>query len=226
MIIRDNTQNICGMNEIFLYNFLRCLTMLEKTLERLARQNYYDRSQYPEIFIETENAVNTARAWVETHRQFSGFPVFQNMLITFIIGITDQVGALIEAVRPAQGKKPVKKTLRTRQREILCSSIESMIGKLLQLPDKLQNFESEITDEIEEALIKSFKKHCVKKHERRRRESLSKRGEKTYIFPWSDPDEYQNIVTDTKRFRREVVDKLKDHLHATGHCTKPKISMK
>ena len=226
MTIKDNTQNISGMNEVFLYNFLRCLTMLEKTLERLARQNYYDRSQYPEIFIETENAVNTARAWVETHRQFSGFPVFQNLLITFIIEIADQVGALIEAVRPAQGKKPVKKTLRTRQREVLCSSIESMIGKLLQLPDKLQNFESEITDEIEEALIKSFEKHCVKKHERHRRESLSKRGKKTYIFPWSDPDEYQNIVADTKRFRLEVVDKLKDHLHATGHSSTCKCQTK
>ena len=54
MTIQDQTQNIYDINENLLDNVLRSLTMLEKTLDRLARQNYYDRSQCPEIFFETE----------------------------------------------------------------------------------------------------------------------------------------------------------------------------
>jgi len=81
----------------------------------------------------------------------------------------------------------------------------------------MQNFENPMGDRIEKALIGSFKKHCLKRHERHRRNSVSERGEKTYIFPWSDPDEYQNPVADKKRFRVEVVNKLKGHLRATGH---------
>ena len=139
MIIKDKVQNIYDTNEDLLDNFLRCMTMLEKTLKRLARRNYYDRSQYPEIFIETEDAMSTARAWVETYRLYSGFPVFQNLLITFIIGIADQTGAFIETVRPAPGKKAVKKTLRALQREMLCNSVGLMIGNLARHPDRLQN---------------------------------------------------------------------------------------
>ena len=51
-MIKDKDQNIYNENEKLLNNFLCCLTILEKTLERIARQNYYRQSQYPEIFIE------------------------------------------------------------------------------------------------------------------------------------------------------------------------------
>jgi hypothetical protein len=66
-------------------------------------------------------------------------------------------------------------------------------------------------------LIKSFKKDCLKKYEKRRRDLVSQRGDKTYIFPWRDPDEYHILVGDSKRFKLEVVDKLGEHIHATGH---------
>ncbi len=46
---------------------------------------------------------------------------------------------------------------------------------------------------------------------------LSQRGEKTYIFPWSDPAEYLILVADKKRFKIEVIKKLGDYAHATGH---------
>ena len=36
-----------------LNNFFRCLTMLEKTLERMARQRWYSENQYPKIYFES-----------------------------------------------------------------------------------------------------------------------------------------------------------------------------
>ena len=37
-------------------NVARTLTALEKSLDRLARSNYYHRSQYPEIILAIEEA--------------------------------------------------------------------------------------------------------------------------------------------------------------------------
>jgi hypothetical protein len=40
-------------------NILCILYMLEKALNRVARRNYHDRSQYPEIFFKIETSLNT-----------------------------------------------------------------------------------------------------------------------------------------------------------------------
>ena len=65
--------------------------MLEKTLERLARQNYYRPSQYPDIYFEIEETICSVRVWIEVHKIFSDFAGFQNMLTMFITSITDQI---------------------------------------------------------------------------------------------------------------------------------------
>ena len=134
-------QNIYKENENVLLNFLRCLIMLEKTLERIARQNYNKRSQYPELFIEIEQAILTLRAWIDCHKIFSGFPIFQTLLAVFVKSITDKIADLIETSRPVKGKKAKKKSFRTRQQEQLYKSVDSMIGHLMQFPDKIQIFE-------------------------------------------------------------------------------------
>ncbi|MDM8522757.1 hypothetical protein QUF80_05230 [Desulfococcaceae bacterium HSG8] len=215
--IQNAEQNIYNENEKLLNNFLCCLTMLEKTSERLARQNYYRPGQYPEIFIEIEQAVRTVRAWIEDHRIFSGFPIFRNLLSVFVESITDQIAILIETTHPAKGKKAAGKSLRARQQEKLYNSADSMIGHLKRLPDKMKIFEEPVSHKIEEALLGSFKKDCLRKYEKHRRDSVSQRGEKTCIFPWSNPDEYDNPVADKKRFRLGVVSKSGDYVHATGH---------
>lgn len=209
-----------------LNNFLRCLTMLEKTLERLARQNYHRRSQYPEIYFEIEDTICSVRLWIEEHRNFFNFGGFQNMLTMLINSITDQIAILIETTRPVSGKKAVKKSFRARQREQLCNSINSMISHLKKYLAKLQSSENQIGDEIEQALIKSLGKSCLEGHEQGRHNRVSQRGEKTLIFPWSSPDEYHDFVADRKLFRAEVVDKLKEHAHATAHKSSCKCSKK
>jgi len=210
-------QNIYKENENILLNFLRCLIMLEKALERIARQNYNKRSQYPELFIEIEQTIFTVRAWIECHKIFSGFPIFQTLLAFFVKSITEKVAVLIETSRPVKGKKAKKKNFRARQQEQLYKSVDSMIGHLIEFKDKIQIFEEPMSDEIEEALIKSFKKDCLKEYKKRRKDAVSQRGEKSNIFPCNNPAEYLILVADKKQFRIEVINKLGDHAHATGH---------
>ncbi|QTA81812.1 Uncharacterized protein dnl_41630 [Desulfonema limicola] len=139
-------------NENLLLNFLRCLIMLEKKLERIARQNYNNRSQYPVLFIEIEQAILTVRAWIECHKIFSGFPIFQTLLAVFLKSITEKVVILIETSRPVKGKKAKKNTFRARQQEQLYKSVELMIGHLIEFKDKIQIFEEPMSDKIEEGL--------------------------------------------------------------------------
>lgn len=216
-ITQDSEQNVYIENENILNNFLRCLTMLEKALERLARQNFHNRSQYPEIYSDIENILCSVRVWIEGHRLFSGFVTFQNLVNIFIRSLADQIHELIETVRPARGKKAVKKSLRQRQGERLRSSINSMIGHLLRYPDTLAGFGQAMGGEFEKALLRSFEKHCLGSHEQHRRRQVSQRGEKTLIFPWSAPDEYHHLVADKKLFREKVVSRLGDQVHMTGH---------
>jgi hypothetical protein len=100
-----------------------------------------------------------------------------------------------------------------------------MLEHMAQYLDKSKNNDTLIGIELEKGLQKAFEEHCVKKHKRENKFSLSKRGEKTYIFACANKEEYLSIVYDRNRFRAEVVDKLSEYPHATGHkssCKGPK----
>jgi hypothetical protein len=45
---------------------------------------------------------------------------------------------------------------------------------------------------------------------------VSSRGEKTIVFPYSNPDDYAEMITDRKRFKTEILAKL-NFSHQTGH---------
>jgi len=78
--------------------------------------------------------------------------------------------------------------------------------------------------ELEKSLEKAFENYCIKRH-KKRTETLSERGEKTYIFAFATKEGYLSLINDEKRFRVEVVDKLTEYAHATGHkpsCAGPK----
>ncbi len=46
---------------------------------------------------------------------------------------------------------------------------------------------------------------------------VSRRGEHSCIFPWAHPQGYPELVSDKKRFKHEVVEKLEEYGHMTGH---------
>ena len=76
---QNNTATI-NKNSIILINILRVLTMLENALNRLMRNNFYDRSQYPEEFLVIETLILNIRGWINDYKFLSGteiFPVYQ-----------------------------------------------------------------------------------------------------------------------------------------------------
>jgi hypothetical protein len=92
-----------------------------------------------------------------------------------------------------------------------------MLKHIAQYIDASKGHDTLIADALEKALQKAFKKHCIKKHKKRIIFSLSKRGEKTYIFACASKEEYLSLISDPNRFKLEVVDKLSGYAHATGH---------
>ena len=91
--------------------------------------------------------------------------------------------------------------------------------------DRTKRNETIISRELEKSLFKAFEAHCRQEHEKKIRFSVSKRGGNTYIFPFAHKDGYIPFIYDRKRFKTEVVDKLGDFVHATGHlpsCKGPK----
>ncbi len=57
-------------------NVKRCLTMLTKALDRVARKKFYNRKQYPVIFFEIEKLIKKIRTWLANHEIFKGSDEF------------------------------------------------------------------------------------------------------------------------------------------------------
>jgi hypothetical protein len=200
-----------------LINILRILCMLEKALNRLARRNYYKRSQYPSVFFEIEDAINALRSWINNYKAFSSLATFNMLAGTCIREIGQMIEQLIVKCEPLPGKKEVKKSSLNHEQETLCQSIKGMLKHIEDYLEKSQVPESPMSMELEKALFKAFEAHYAHKHDRRVRVPLSTRGEKTYIFPYDNKEGYLPFINDKKKFKAEVVDKLGEYAHATGH---------
>lgn len=90
-------------------NILRTLTMLEKALERLLRQNYHQRCQYPPIVLEIEEAFNNLRAWIQDYKIYVCLRGYDLLLSVIIKELGDITGILITESKPVAGKKAIKK---------------------------------------------------------------------------------------------------------------------
>lgn len=214
---QNSDQTEASINVDPLTNILRILSMLEKALNRVARNNYFSRAQYPEIFFEIEASLNTLRSWIEKYKVFCASPTFNSMLGMCLENLAQLIGQLIVTCSPVRGKKRIKKTRLIRQQERLFRSIAKMLESTEAYLSKLKSEETSMGIEFERALFKAFELHCRETYEKESRERISRRGEKTYVFPCSDKDDYKVLVNDRKRFRAEVVDKLNEYGHATGH---------
>lgn len=205
-------------NQDTLNNIKRSLTMLEKALKRVIRRNYFNESQYPEIIFLIEEILTRMHSWIDDYKAFSGTKSFSLLLGMSLKELGMMVGDLLEICEPVSGKRKIKKSRKSGGRDHLHRSINSMLGHVeLYLSEMMGVDDGDMSDLMEEALAMAFERHCGQKHERREIFCVSSRGEKSYIFPWSDKDGYEPFVRDKKRFRREVVEKLAKYGHATGH---------
>ena len=109
-------------------NVLRILSMLEKSLNRLARKNYYNRNQYPEVFIELETSIQSLRSWINTYRTYCMLRSYYVVTILSIQEISRLIEELLVSCKPLSGKKEVKKSSQIQR--IFKESIWRITGKI------------------------------------------------------------------------------------------------
>lgn len=213
----DNSVQINRNANSILTNILRVLSMLEKALDRKVRQTYHDKSQYPAEYFEVQQSVATLRAWIEGNRIYCGIKTF-NMLVGLCLDKLGQLTAyfILESCS-VNGKKRCKKTRLIADHNSICKSINDMMNHIKIYVDQLPSTETDVGIEIEKELFDLFAKHCSEEHKKNCNSSISKRGEKTYIFPCSDTVFYLDIVNDSQKFRTEVLDKFVNTNLVTGH---------
>ncbi|MCP4105007.1 MAG: hypothetical protein GY749_05655 [Desulfobacteraceae bacterium] len=178
----ESVNAVNAVNTEMLKNILRILCMLEKELNRIARRNYFNRSQYPEIFFQMESCLNSLRSWITKYSAFCDVPVFSELMGVCLKEIGDLIGQLIIVCTPVKGKKGVKKARLTRERKRLEKSADDMTGRIIKYITGLETDETLIETELAKALSEAFEKHCSQEHEKTVRYSVSARGGKILYF--------------------------------------------
>jgi hypothetical protein len=198
--------------------------MLEKALGRLARQCYYDRKQYPKIFLEIENYINLIRWWLRDNEIFASAKAFYVSLGLAFETLRMMISQLWKICKPKAGKKGIKKSRRDREVEKIHQTSTSMMDNISRHIDSSKNNVHTIGIALEKGVLRSFDQTIIQKLQNLE-DLISKRGGQTYIFPWKDKETYLDFVKDRKRFHIEVLDKLDEYTHHTGHepdCSGPK----
>lgn len=206
-------------------NVKRTLTSLEKAIERLARQNFYNRSQWPELMITIEESLNDIRLWLDCHALFDGLHQFYTIIIDAFQHLCTLINQLSEICKPKSGKKQVSKKRREKARKNLSGSINSMTDSLNDFFQSSRENENDVAIAIDEGLQESFMKNIIQKFNKKIRNLVSGRGSKTCVFPWSDPESYLVMVKDKAKYRMEVVNKFSKLVDNKGHkssCKGPK----
>lgn len=198
--------------------------MLKKALDRLARQCYYDREQYPKIFLEIENYINLIRSWIRDNEIFASAKAFYVSLGLGFETLRMMISQLWKICKPKNGKKGIKKSRRDHEVEQIHQTSTSMMDNISQHIESSKNNVHTIGIALEKGVLRSFDQTIIQKLQNLE-DLISKRGGQTYIFPWKDKDTYPGFVMDKKRFHIEVLGKLDEYTHHTGHepdCSGPK----
>ena len=215
-----------GSNLEILEDILRILTLLEQRLNQVARKNYHSRSQYPNLFFEIESSLHVIRAWIQDFRCFCGVATFGPMLIVSLEELSVLIESFFDTATPMKGKKKTKRTILLQEEKRNRESIRKMLKHVKKKVGGIHSCVASIGCELEDAVLKSFQHHLDGGYKNRIRASVSKRGEKTYVFPCSDKKAYLKIVENRNRFRKEVADDLESCAHITGHKDSCKNSKK
>ncbi|MCP4913515.1 MAG: hypothetical protein GY909_10380 [Oligoflexia bacterium] len=208
-----------------LENILRVLSSLEKTIDKLRRRNFHFPEQCPDLIKEILNTIGKTRLWIQNYKAFSSLQTFHILLSLSVNNLKDIIIDLSMISIPFDGKKQEKQKIINKDLNKIFCSANKMLEKVAAYLDKFEPYSTELNEQLEIALKNSFEKHFVKVHEKRERPSVSSRGNKTYIFRCDNWETYMKLVNDKKKFRTEVVDKLGEMGHVTGHkptCTGPK----
>jgi len=79
-------------------NFMRILTMLEKTIDRLIRRNYYNQSQWPDIIFQIKEAIDLIRSWIKIYKPFSDCKNYVKARLVAVNLNRNQIAVLVDVV--------------------------------------------------------------------------------------------------------------------------------
>jgi hypothetical protein len=201
-------------NNLILNNILRGLTMLDNSLDRLMRNNFYDRAQYPEHYFDVKSLLINIREWISDYKMFSGTENFTYSLSMLLTELSQVIIDLFDVISSENGKKQVSKKQKEKQKESIHLSMNKILDKISLAINSLNTFDTDMSAQMEKFVKRTFEKYMNKAHDIKDR-LLSSRGEKTIVFPFSNPDNYADMISDSKRFKSEILEKLSPH--QSGH---------
>ncbi len=157
------------------------------------------------------------RRQIADFRQFSGVKAFYIAAGLCIKELANMIKIPAERIWPVPGKKQIKLTRREKDIKALFKSVDSMLDHMAELVCEAAPRDTVVSLEIEKAVLKAFEVRSSRKIEKDGERIASDRGEKTYIFPWADPDGYVELAGDRKKFKAAVAVFPEKNAHATGH---------
>ena len=200
-----------------LSNISRILTQLEKAINRLQRQNLYNSKQGGLLFDRIEKAILEMRDWIREFRPFVGIDALFAALSMAVKHIGELIVFLGAKINPLPGKKRTPKSRLEKDRGEILKTVNSMLGHVADLLKGSRPNDVDMALELEKYVLESFEVRCARRIEEATDALESERGEKTYIFPWDDPDTYEDLVADSVKFKSEINRFLSENKHATGH---------
>ncbi len=162
-------------------NLKRSLTMMEKSIDRLTRLNYFNPKQRPEIFSVLEDTIDKIRIWLDTYTIIDSLKDFYALLSQFILELGILITQLWSTCKPKPGKKKVKKVRRIQEQNKILNSIDSMMENIKEYLKKSANNDSVLSIAFEEGSVMSIYKSLIQDFKKKSK-ILFLRGEKKPIF--------------------------------------------
>ena len=116
--------------------------MLEKAIERKARQSWLHPEQYPETYFAIDSALLILRRWIEIYRPFCHVRAFHQIAALSLEAITQLVTDFIITNRPVKGKKQQKKSRQIKEHENISNSIFDMLSHIHSYLEKFKSNET------------------------------------------------------------------------------------
>jgi len=105
---KEQTESIV-IEDRELDNVKRTLTMLEKAFERVLRNNYYSRNEWPQIAFEIEEQINILRGWIQDYQLYCALAGFLLQVGLAMKELENKISQLMALCKPSDGKKRIKK---------------------------------------------------------------------------------------------------------------------
>ena len=205
--------------DIFVINACRMLAMLEKSIYRLVRQNYFNRNQIDENVEIVDDAIKNTRKWILAYKSFYNVPSFKVLVSRTVEELVTVVKQLMENCLPVAGKKQDSKKRKKAECQKLCRSIETILANLTSYFPECPG--TKLAEDLVIFVIKEFQEWCEKNEKllNKIKFSYSKRGKQTGVIPFADAKDYNKKILDKNWFKQNVLPDIDQYLPDGGHKT-------